>query len=151
MERFWPIHDLLVEWRRDYVFGVEIEESWHRWTRRYKGFGAGVLPFHDWDPRTSWENCACRECRQLFRGKIWKCPPSAYLQLQKQAFPDLDSAWDPYLAYRPLEPECTEAELNAFFDAEHENICSMCAAHPEPFTKASPLIPRSRLLASSAP
>jgi hypothetical protein len=149
MAQFWPIHDLLVKWRHHHEFGVAIEESWHRWTRRHRGFGAAVLPFDDGDPRSSWEHCVCRDCRQLYQGKIWKCSPITYLQLQKQAFPTLDPAWDAYLAYRPLEPECTDEELHAFFDRQHENICSMCAARPEPFTKPSPLIPRSQLLGAS--
>ncbi len=110
-------------------------------SRRYHGVGGGVLPFEDGSPRRSWLNCAAKRCRQLFRGKLWKCSTIAYLQLQKEAYPALSCRWDPYLAYAALAPGCTEAELDRFLTAEQEGICAMCPAAPAAFEKPSPLAP----------
>jgi hypothetical protein len=78
---------LLREWQRQYKFSVYFNDSYHNWTRRYRGRGEAVMPFADNDPRSSWENCRARFCRQLFRGRIWKCSTIAYLQLQKERYP----------------------------------------------------------------
>ena len=137
---------LLHSWRAVYPFFLAVEESWRRWTRRYRGFGPDVLPFDDRDPRSSWANCAARTCRQLFRGRLWKCSPLAYLQLQKEAHPTMSPVWDPYLAYEPLAPTCSEDELEAFFLRREEDVCAMCPAAPEPFEKASPLIPLGEVM-----
>jgi hypothetical protein len=138
-----PGRELLQKWSDEFGFELIIEKSYQRWTRRYKGAGANVLPFEDGDLRSSWETCPAKNCRQLFRGKLWKCSPIAYLQLQKQAHPAISAKWDPYLAYQPLTPDCSDDELAKFFTAEEESICGMCAAEPERFDKPSPLIPLS--------
>jgi hypothetical protein len=130
---------LLREWQRQYKFSVYFNDSYHNWTRRYRGRGEAVMPFADNDPRSSWENCRARFCRQLFRGRIWKCSTIAYLQLQKERYPALSRAWDQYLAYQPLDPSCNEEELQSFFAKEEEDICTMCPAKPELFLKPSPL------------
>lgn len=141
---------LVDEWRARHRFAVYVEESARRWTRRYKGFGPDVMPYSDGDPRSSWEHCACRSCRQLFRGKLWKCSTIAYLQLQKETHPGISPAWDPYLAYQPLDPSASDAELAAFLRRQDEPICNMCPAVPERFVKRSPLIPVKELLKGRA-
>jgi hypothetical protein len=144
------ISKLLNEWRVNFPFRIYVEDSRRRWTRRYRGFGPDVTPFDDHTPRASWEKCACRYARQLFRGKLWKCSTIAYLQLQKEAYPEISPEWDPYLAYEPLDPSCSDAELVAFLRREDEEICHMCPASPERFTKESPLIPVHQLLKNVA-
>jgi hypothetical protein len=135
------ILSLLRVWQSVHRFAAQIEESSRRWTRRYKGHGATMLPFEDDDARASWEHCIARSCRQLFRGRLWKCSPIAYLQLQKERYPALSSQWDRYLGYLPLGPTCSDEQLDQFLRREEEEICTMCAASPEPFTKPDPLIP----------
>jgi hypothetical protein len=78
---------------------------------------------------------------QLFRDRLWKCSPIAYLQLQKETYPNLSSHWDRYLAYQGLTPDCSDGELLAFVQQQEEDICRMCSADPERFDKPSPLIP----------
>ena len=97
-----------------------------------------MVPFEDGQPRRSWENCNARYCRQLFEGRIWKCSPLAYLKLP-HATHGLSEKWQPYLHYQPLEPDCTEVELHAFFDRQEERYCGMCPANPERFCPPSPL------------
>jgi hypothetical protein len=137
-ERLEPIFALLTDWRRDHGIAVEIKPSQKMWTRRYEGFGDGMLPFEDGDQRASWETCPARYCKQLHNGRVWKCAPLAYLPMQKAKY-RLSEKWDPYLAYRPLEPGCSRAELKAFAALEDEAACGMCSAKPRPFELPVPL------------
>ncbi len=141
LERVLPILALIEGWRARCPFDVLVEKTYERWTRRYHGFGAAVLPYEDRDPRRSWERCECSNTVQLFRGRLWKCSAITYLQVQKQTYPELSPRWDPYLAYQPLGPECSDGELAAFLGREDESICGMCPADPERFDRPSPLIP----------
>jgi hypothetical protein len=137
-ERLRPIFELLETWQREHKLRVDIRPSDKNWTRRYEGFGGAMLPFEDGDPRASWEICPARHCKQLHDGQIWKCAPLAYLPMQKAKY-QLSGKWDPYLAYRPLDPDCSDAELRAFAALEDEQACGMCAARPRLFELPNPL------------
>ena len=136
--RLRPVLDLLADWKRDHGTTAHIRQSHERWTRRYHGFGAEMLPFEDGRPLRSWKICSARHCKQLHEGKLWKCAPLAYLGLQKEKY-DLSEKWDPYLRYRPLEASCTDKELDEFLALEEEAVCSMCSAESRRFTLPSPL------------
>ena len=99
-----------------------------------------MAPFDDQDPRSSWEHCKARECKQLFEGRIWKCAPLAYLRKQNEKH-HLSPAWSPYLAYEPLGPECSDSELADFLATEEEWYCGMCPAAPTHFEKPLPFPP----------
>lgn len=129
---------LLERWWREQGIRIHVLPSHGTWTRRYRGFGAGIQPYEDAAPRASWEHCPARHCAQLHDGAIWKCAPLAYLGLQERKF-GLSPAWAPYLGYAPLAPDCTEAELAEFFAREDESACGMCPAQPEKFALPSPL------------
>jgi len=137
-EKLKPVFDLLEAWRREHGLHIEIRPSDKNWTRRYEGFGNTMSPFEDGDPRASWEICPARHCKQLHAGQIWKCAPLAYLPMQKAKY-RLSDKWDPYLAYRPLEPGCSTAELRAFAALEDEDACSMCSAKRRLFELPNPL------------
>jgi MoaA/NifB/PqqE/SkfB family radical SAM enzyme len=126
-------------------FSLNLELSYKRWTRRHKGEGPDVLPYNDQNPKMSFKNCVCRRCHQLFRGRIWKCPPITYLQLQKEKHPDLSAEWDPYLTYEALSPSASQLEVLEFLTRRTESICAMCPVAPERFDKPSPLIPLGEL------
>lgn len=138
-EKIRPIRALWDSWRQQYPFELKISRSSRRWTRRYHGSGAAVMPFADNDPSASWQSCMAKFCRQLFLGKLWKCSPLAYLQVQKQTYPTIDAAWDPYLAFKPLDPSCSEQDLAEFLGRTAEAACGMCPAKPERFSKPLPL------------
>ncbi|MBV5345077.1 MAG: radical SAM protein, partial [Rhodoferax sp.] len=93
-----PGRQLLEDWSKQYSFQVAPCESWSGWVRLYHGDGVGMLPFQDANPSQSWHKCRGYQCKQLFRGKLWKCGRVAYLQLQKEKHPGLSSLWDSYLA-----------------------------------------------------
>ena len=130
-----PILELLDRWK-EYGINVSYFESYANWTRRYYGFGSAMRPFTDNDPRRSWEICPARYY-QLFEGKIWKCAPLAYLKIQDAKY-GLSSDWKPYVEYTPLEPNCTDEELDVFFDKEEESYCGMCSASLEKFEPPLP-------------
>jgi MoaA/NifB/PqqE/SkfB family radical SAM enzyme len=137
-ERLKPVFDLLEAWRRDRKVLIELRPSDKNWTRRYEGFGNAMAPFDDGDPRSSWEICPARHCKQLHDGQIWKCAPLAYLPMQKGKY-RLSEKWDPYLAYRPLDPGCSNAELQTFAALEDEAACGMCPAKQRFFELPNPL------------
>ncbi|MFQ5732854.1 MAG: hypothetical protein ACE5KM_12980, partial [Planctomycetaceae bacterium] len=66
-------------------------------------------------------------CLQLHDGKLWKCPAIAYLGIQDRKY-GLGESWKPYLAYEPLEVECSDAELREFVERRVEAACGMCPA-----------------------
>jgi len=128
------------EWQRDY--GIEVAANpCITWTRGYDGFGNGIMPFEDNNPRKSWDNCITgQQCFQLFEDCLWKCAPLAYLNLQDQKF-KLSEKWKPYLSYEPLKPDCTKEEIVEFFNRQAESVCGMCPSDPQQFTKKDPLLP----------
>ena len=51
----------------------------------------------------------------------------------------LSEKWDSYLAYEPLEPDCSAADLKAFAALEDEAACGMCPAKERLFELPVPL------------
>jgi len=125
------------QWIRDYDTDVHFMKSYEGWSRRYHGYGAEMEPFNDENPSQSWKICQSKRCQQLFDGKIWKCPPLAYLDMQDKKY-GLSESWQPYLQYQPLNPDCSEEELMSFFDRKEESVCGMCPAEKMPFNKPVP-------------
>lgn len=141
-EKITPILLLVQSWVDRYRIRVMYYDSFRHWTRTYHGSGAAMEPFADGNPRSSWEHCRARYCPQLFEGKIWKCGPLAYLKLQQEKY-GLSESWKPYLAYKPLEPGCSDAEAAGFFAREEESHCGMCAAKPQHLALPIPIaLPR---------
>ena len=137
-DRIKPSIDLLRRWRADHRISVIVADFPALWTRRYIGYGDEMEPFEDGAPRESWQICPARNCMQLFEGKLWKCAPIAYLQLQKRKF-RLSPKWDRYLEYEPLRPDCDDDALAAFVAREDESICSMCSSRPIAFDLPNPI------------
>jgi hypothetical protein len=142
-------YNLLCGWVRDFGLNATIYDSPKFWRRTYRGSGAAMQPYEDGEPRRSWSLCLARECPQLYEACIWKCPPLAYLGMQDAKYP-LSPKWRPYLAYRPLEPGCTDRELKEFFSREEEKYCGMCPAKPEKFELPLPLSVRVKSSSGSS-
>lgn len=147
-EKLQPIFDLAEKWSQNYGIRIDVEASWQRWTRRYRGSGATMEPFEDGRPVQSWANCVAKHTKQLHEGMLWKCAPLAYLGLQHRTV-GLSEKWSPYLAYRPLPHDCSDEELGEFLARREESVCGMCPAHPEhmelpvPFTSKGPAKPEA--------
>lgn len=94
------------------------------WTARYKE-NDFVEPFDDKNPRRSWEICRCKNSPQLYKRKIYKCAPIAYLQDLKNRH----SNFDKYLSYEPITSNQPLDKIIKFFSKEDEFICGMCPAN----------------------
>ncbi|MBE7462183.1 MAG: radical SAM protein [Planctomycetes bacterium] len=129
---------LAERWHAVYGVTVALYPSYTYWQRTYHGSGTAMEPFQDSNPRSSWEHCLSREARQLYEGMLWKCSPLAYLPLQHKHHP-LSAAWEPYLAYRPLAPDCSDEAIAEFLAREEEPTCAMCPAKPERIDLPVPL------------
>lgn len=113
-------------------------DSYNYWNKVYDGNGSNIMPFEDNDPESSWNNCPTGQtCFQLHRGKIWKCAPLAYLPMMKEKY-SISEKWDPYLEYTPLSPDCSNEEMEEFFNRGSEKYCSMCPSKSIHFKKQAP-------------
>lgn len=144
VNRFKKGYRLAKEWRKQYGINLEFWDfTTDTWTPQYKGFGNNMMPYEDNNPRKSWEKCLSKKALQIHEGKLWKCPPLAYLPMQAQKY-DLDKKWDPYLKYKPLEINSSDQELEEFLNREDECFCSMCPANMDnPYKKNDPTLPVS--------
>jgi hypothetical protein len=138
IEKLQPVLRLLEGWVREFGTRAGVTLSYQHWTRRYHGYGDGMEPFKQGQPRKSWEICPAKAAPQLFEGKIWKCAPLTYLKLQNEKY-TLSESWNPYLQYQPLAPECSDQQMAEFFRREDESFCSMCPAEPVKFKLPIPM------------
>lgn len=129
-EKIRPAVELVQDWVAAHGIQVGYYDSYDSWTRRYKGAGSEMQPYEDRKPKRSWQHCPSKFAPQLFEDKIWKCPALAYLGMQDRKY-HLSEKWRRYLEYRPLSPDCTDEELEEFFDRKEEIYCGMCPAKPE--------------------
>ncbi len=134
---FGEVLQLMESWRSEYGTEVDVSDSYSKWTRRYLDRDGTLSPFHDNNPKQSWEICNARHCMQLHEGKLWKCPILAYLPMVKKKL-GLTAEWDFYLTYKPLEPDCSEPELHEFLARREEPYCAACPAFKRPFEKNDP-------------
>lgn len=134
------IKSLIATWLESFSFEIDYRESYSSWFKTFKvNENNQTVPYADNKPNLSYSNCLSKNAKQIFNGLIYKCPPLAYLNLVNEKF-KLSKDWDFYLNYKPLEPNCTQQELKAFFSLESESYCNMCAANPEKYKKPDPLV-----------
>jgi organic radical activating enzyme len=103
------------------------------WRRMHKIENNIITPFQDNNQRQSWLTCDSKYYPQLFDNKIYKCPPTTYINLVKRQ--QLSDLFKPMLEYKPLEHTSSLEEIVLFLNKEDENICSLCPAKIEFFKK----------------
>lgn len=123
---------MLREWKRE---GMQIN-IWDypnnpnlHWRKLYKGYGPTMEPYDD-PPEISWQKCQCRRFFQVHQGKLWKCAPIAYFQFVDEKFglSKISDKWSKFVNYKPLEPNCSFAELKNFLERKAESVCGYCPA-----------------------
>jgi len=138
-KKFKPVEDTLRKWFKSGVEG-HIRKSFSKWRVTFEMDSNGQYkPFEDGNERRSWEVCNSRECKQLYKGIMWKCPQITYLQelaIQEKIDPN---KWHKYLQYDPLLPNASNQEIAEFFSREEEPICGMCSSEKRLFQLTSPL------------
>jgi hypothetical protein len=137
--KFAKVRTLVDRWRREHGVNIEIKESYKRWTRRYH-VRAGEVIFPDGSPRAAWEACIGKHCKQLFLGKIWKCPPITYFSLMQRSMRVEDKWCRLASSYRPLEPASDDEELASFFKLEEESVCQLCPNALQHFDLPNPMV-----------
>ena len=105
---------------------LRVDDTTGRWGKSYLGEGAAIMPFSDGDSEQSFQRCGCSYCKTLHQGKLWKCPPLAYLPLIVDQL-ETKRYWEPYLQYTPLGVDASDAEIAAFIEGDSQ-FCGMCAA-----------------------
>ena len=100
----------------------------------YQGYGVDLKPWHDYNNETAknsnHELCHIKNYVQLYKGRLYKCPPRAVLNQTLETY-NLQSIeeWDKYYnQYESLGTDATEAEIDAWFTRQKtpENTCNMC-------------------------
>jgi uncharacterized Fe-S cluster-containing radical SAM superfamily protein len=106
-----------------------VREGYSTFYATYRGEGPTMRPFNLGQPKESWTNCCNRYCMNLHQGKLWKCPPIAFLKLVTAKF-GLDTLpdWQPYLSYQGLDVNASRHDYAVFLtkNAGPEAICNMC-------------------------
>ena len=125
------VQDALSFGQENSLVEVYFEDMGDDWSRNYLNNGYAMRPYQDQDARKSWLACDCRKCMQLHDGKLWKCPPIAYLDLVLKKFDLMDHPdWRDYTTYAPLPQDASQEDLVGFLTQEEESICRMCPANP---------------------
>lgn len=117
---------------------LEINDLTYGWTDRYQTIGKKMLPFAEGHPEKSWKTCISKYCVTLFRGRLWKCPAIAYLQLLKDD-PQIATDWSSYLTYEGITADVSDAQLSDFLSRKSEAICAMCPTRKIIVEKKDPL------------
>lgn len=136
-DKLIPVKALINDWKSKYNFYCNWRPSSSTWRKSYIGYGKDMKPY-DSDPQRAWDICISRWCPQILGGKIYKCPPLAYLPMQKEKF-SIGPEWDSYLEYEGISVEATDEELHEFLNRKAESYCKMCPGHVELFKLENPI------------
>jgi uncharacterized Fe-S cluster-containing radical SAM superfamily protein len=122
----------LESWKNNYGVNYSIGDAVSTWTWPYRLIENKIYPFEDNDQRLSWEKCPSKTCRQIYKGKLYKCQLTAYMQ---DVVDKMDSSFLKYLDYKPAEPTDSYDTINQFINQEDEKVCGACPINPKRFHK----------------
>lgn len=104
------------------------------WSVPYMGAGTGMVPYEGGTPEECFmANCGGKTCVNLHQGKIWKCPPLAYLPMVFDKLTNKER-WRRFLEYAPIEPDAKDDEIANFLGAPSE-YCDICPKNPRTLTE----------------
>lgn len=116
--------------------GIEpkIVKSNGNWMKYYRIDEQGHAVPYQSNPTNAWKNCFVKNrCTTLIDNCLYRCPQLAcYSYAVRQRF--ASDAWNAVLEYKPLTPDCTQGELEAFMN---EGACEQCGICPEKFEYAN--------------
>ncbi len=145
------IRALVDDWQSHYKLMVDYRPSARKWRNWFKrtpmkleggGFSSKpeeILPADEGKPERSWANCVQKNCHQLFRGKLWKCPHVTYVRQMDEQFGIDKVAWREALDYEGIGPESTDMQVEAFFAHRAIPACSTCPTGNKFFDLRSPI------------
>ena len=103
---------------------IEIRKMTNHWAKMYE---EGIKPFNS-DYIKAHNVCMWSHCTRLYKGKLWKCMPTAHLDDLLDTITNSED-WDKYKnMYTPLSLTDSETIKNNWFLTKDkpELICSMC-------------------------
>jgi hypothetical protein len=133
LDKLKPVRNKLVRWRNAYSLPFEFADAVTTWRWPYKYIDGKIHPYTDNEQAKSWNKCVGKWCKQIYKGKIYKCQLTAYLQ---DVIDKLDDSFLPYLNHTPISHTATPEEMAEFFSRKDEWVCAACPANPQKFIKA---------------
>ena len=107
------------------------------WFNSIKKRDGKVYPYNHNRIAKSFKACSCPNT-QLYNGKLWKCPNTAFLQeLLSVTEQSQDDEWQEYLV-EGLPVNCSDNELTSFCKQSilPDKVCNMCTCKPLHFSGA---------------
>jgi hypothetical protein len=96
--------------------------------RLYKGKGPTMRPYEDGRPGASMAACGNDTCTTLHLGRLWKCPPIAFLNNIEERFKlNAVPEWQPYLQHKGLSADASAKEIQDYI-RKTQYFCGMCPA-----------------------
>ena len=131
------VEEIIKEFNHPKVLVTEHHTGVDRWFDSIKKRGDKVYPFNQGDPEKSFKWCSCSNT-QLYNGKLWKCPNTAFLREMLYVMDQSDDPdWQEYIV-DGLPVDCTDEELELFCsnNVKAESVCNMCTSKPLHFSAA---------------
>ena len=131
------VEEIIKEFNHPKVLVTEHHTGVDRWFDSIKKRGDKVHPFNQGSPEKSFKWCSCSNT-QLYNGKLWKCPNTAFLREMLYVMDQSDDPdWQEYIV-DGLPVDCTDEELELFCDnnLKAESVCNMCTSKPLHFSAA---------------
>lgn len=132
VKKILDIKPKLERWKNTYNIQYLVGDAVSSWTWPYRLVDNKIYPFEDNNQRLSWENCPSKTCRQIYKGKLYKCQLTAYMQ---DVVDSMDFSFHKYLDYRAAESNDSYQSIVDFINTEDEKVCGACPIHPKRFKK----------------
>lgn len=99
-----------------------------KFVKTFQGEYHNMMPHHN-NPADAYAICVQKTCPLLYNNRLYKCSSIALLDKVLSDWGQTSNkAWQPYLNYQGIAPDCSNSELSTFLDhfGKVESICSMC-------------------------
>ena len=145
LEEFIKNIEILKDWINDYPkLKIKTRQSHVGWMRQYNIDNNGKPVPYNSKPEEAYSVCMQKTCTQVYKKKLWKCPAIAYFELLDKKM-SLNKEWDIFRQYKPLNENCTDDDLNIFFETKEIPQCSLCPFNKERFQHPDPTINSQKL------
>ena len=131
------VEDIIKKFNHPKVLVTVHHTGQDRWFNSIKKRDGKVYPYNQGRIAKSYKACSCPNT-QLFNGKLWKCPNTAFLrELLSVTEQSEEEEWQEYLVDR-LDVNCSDDELTKFCEQSRlpDKVCNMCTSKPLHFSAA---------------
>ena len=129
--------DIIKKFNHPKVLVTEHHNGQDRWFDSIKKRDGKVYPYNHNKITRSFKVCSCPNT-QLYNGRLWKCPNTAFLrELLSVTGQSDDSEWEEYIV-DGVPVDCNDDQLTKFCTNSRmpEKVCNMCTARPLHFSAA---------------